>query len=119
MAVLAGIPPAQMRNLVDEAEHRVADRQRLLGVGLEVDTLDLAHATDLIGRVLRDQADFGLGAGKRRLPVEIFLGAELVRPDLAHGGRAENIAEDQTVDGAGGHRNCFRCVLGERPRTAG
>jgi hypothetical protein len=32
------------------------------------------------------------------------------RPDLAHRGRAENISEDQAVDGAGGHGNRFRYV---------
>ena len=86
VAVFAGVPPAQMRNLVDEADHRGADGERLLGVGLEVDVLDLAHMADLIGRFLRNQPDFGLGAGKRRLPVEVFLGTEFVRPHLTHCG---------------------------------
>ena len=74
-----------MRNLVDKAEYGVADGYRLLRVGIKVDVLDPA-SSDLVSCFLRDQPDFGLGAGKCRLPIEIFFSAEPVRPDPAHGG---------------------------------
>jgi hypothetical protein len=59
VAVLAGVTPAQMRNLADKAEHGVADGQRLLRVGIKVNVLDLAYSGDLISCFLRDQPDFG------------------------------------------------------------
>jgi hypothetical protein len=69
-----------MGNLVDKAEHGAADGLRLLRVGIKVDVLDFAYARDLISCFLRDQPDFGLGAGKCRLAIKIFLSAERVRP---------------------------------------
>jgi len=75
-----------MGNLVDKAEHWVADGLCLLRVGIKVNVFDLAYSVDLIGCFLRDQPDFSLSAGKCGLQIEIFLSAELVRPDLTDGG---------------------------------
>jgi hypothetical protein len=73
---------------------------------------------DLIGRFLRNQPDFGLGAGKRRLPVEVFLGTEFVRPHLTHCGQTEDVTEDQAVDRAGRHgKNLLVSSSGPSPVT--
>ena len=116
VAVLASVTPAQTGNLMDKAKHWIADRQRLLRVRFEVDVLNLAHTSDLVGRFLRDKTDLGLGAGQRRLPVEILLGAEGVGPDLAHSRRAKDVAEDQTINRTGGHSNSFIFLLRQGAR---
>jgi len=36
---------------MDEAEHRIANGERLLGILLEIDVLDIAHTLDLLGPV--------------------------------------------------------------------
>ena len=100
-----------MRNLMDEAEHWIADRQRLLRVRFEVDVLNLAHTSDLVSHFLWNQTYLGFGAGERRLPVKIFLGAESIRPDLAHSRRAKDVAEDQTINRTGRHSNSFAFLL--------
>src|SRR6516225_5832474 len=66
VAVFASITPAQMRDLMDEAKHWIADHQRLLRVCFEVDVLNLAHTIDLVGRFLWNQTDHSFGAGERR-----------------------------------------------------
>jgi hypothetical protein len=72
-----------MGDLVDDAEHRIANVQRLLRIALEVDVLDFADAGDLSSGLLGDNADRRFRAGQGGFPVEVFLGTELVRPDLS------------------------------------
>ncbi len=84
VAVLAELVAAVGVDLVDDGDDRVAD---LLGLGLELDPVDLrqlAVADDLVGRLLRDDAEFALDLGQGALDVEVLGGAVLVGPDVAH-----------------------------------
>ena len=84
MAALAEAISAERVQLSHHTEDRIADT---LGVALqfrEVDLLDAAVPVDLVGCLLRDDAEPRLHTGKRRLYVEVLLRAVLVRPHAAH-----------------------------------
>jgi hypothetical protein len=51
-------------------------------------------ADDLVGRLLRDQAQAALHLGQRALDVQVLGGAVLVAPHLAHRVAAEDALED-------------------------
>ena len=60
-------------------------------------------ADDLVGRLLRDDAELGLDLGQGGLDVEVVLGPVLVGPDRAHLVGAEDALEDVGVDDGGRH----------------
>ncbi len=102
MAPFAQAVGAQLHQLLDHAQHRVADALGLRAQLLQVDHLEPAVAHDLRRRLCGDDAEPGLDARQSRLDVEIFARAVLVGPHLAHGLGAEEVAEDGGVnDGCG------------------
>src|SRR5258708_36231198 len=116
MAPFAEVVRAQLDELLDHAQHRVADALGLRAQLLQVDFLEPAVAHDLRGRLPGDDAERGLYARQSRLDVEIFALAVLVGPHLAHGLGAEEVAEDGGVDDGCWHvlRLLFREGLSRR-----
>src|SRR5450759_3531668 len=105
---------AQLDELLDHREHRVADALgRLLELG-HVDVLGVAVAHDLGGGVFRDDAELALRARQRRLEIEIFLHPVLVREHVPHRGRGENIAEHRGIEDRRGHSDLLRDGSGRR-----
>ena len=94
---------AEIDELRDHRQHRIADPLGLLLQLLDVELVELAVLEDFVAGLLRDDAQLGLRAREAGLEVEILLDAVAVRPHLPHGLGAENVAEDGGVDGAGGH----------------
>ena len=108
MAVLAELVLAVGVDLVHHRDDRVAD---LFGLGLElgpVDLRQLAVADDLVGRMLRDHAQRSLHFRQRAFDVQVLRGAVFVRPDAAHLGVAEHVAEDGRVDDGCGHGGSWK-----------
>ena len=103
VAILAELVAAQRVQLRHHAEDRIADALGLLPQLGHVDLVEPAVAHDLVGRVLRDQAEAALNLGERRLDVEIFLRAVLVGPHVAHVVAGEDALEDDGVDEGGRH----------------
>jgi hypothetical protein len=68
-----------------------------------VNLLEIAVLDDLVGGLLRDQAQLALHLGERTLDVEVLGGAVFVRPDLAHFGVAEHVAEYSGINDACRH----------------
>ena len=67
-----------------------------------VDLVEPAVADDLVGRLLRDEAEPALDLGQRGFDVEVLLRAVLVGPDVAHlvaGDDARKMAESMMVAG--------------------
>ena len=98
VAVLAELVSAVGVDLVDHGNDGVAD---LLGLGFELGPVDLAELAvfdDLFGSFFGDDAELALHLGQRAFDVEVFGGAVLVTPDMAHGCVAEHVAEDLGVN---------------------
>ena len=100
---LAELVAAQLVELRDDAQDRVADALGLLAQPRHVDLLDPAVADDLVGRFLRDQAQTPLHDGQGPFDLDVLGGAVLVAPDLAHRVGREDALEDGRVDDGGGH----------------
>jgi len=98
MAVLAELVAAERVELRDDAEDRIADPLGLLAQLGHVDLIEPAVADDLVGRLLRDQADPALDLGQRGFDVEVLLRPVLVGPDVAHLVAREDPLEDRGVD---------------------
>ena len=93
---------AQLDELLHHRQHRIADPLGRLLELRHVDFVGRAMADDFVGGVLRDDAELGLRPRQRRLEVEIFLHAVLVRPHLAHAvvvKMSRNTAESRIVEG--------------------
>ena len=69
---------AQLYQLLNDRQDRVANPLSCFLEFRHVDLVDRAMANDFGGRLLRDDAEFGLRARECRLEVEIFLHAVLV-----------------------------------------
>ena len=108
---LPASPLAVLGDLVDDAQHRIADIERLLLQLRPVDVFHLADAGDLGGGLLRDHADGRLGTGQRRLEIHVALRPVLVGPDGPHLRIAEDVTEDEGVDGTGRHLGILLDVL--------
>ncbi len=103
MAPFAETVPAQGDELLDYRQHRVADPFGLrLQLG-EIVFLHRAVPADFIAGVLRNDAEPGLGAGERRLDVEIFLDAILVGENPPHRLGGKDVAEDSRTHADSGH----------------
>ncbi len=103
VAPLAEAVGAQRHDLLHHAEHGIADPLRLqLELG-EIDVLDLALPLDLLRGARRDDPEPRLDARQRRLDLEIIFGPRLVGEYPAHLRRAEDVLEDDRIEGRGGH----------------
>ena len=103
VAVLAEAVAAEGVDLVDHGDDGIADA---LGLPAQLDHVDLVEAAvadDLVGRLLRDDAELALHLGQGGLDVEVVLGPVLVGPDGAHLVGAEDALEDVGVDDGGRH----------------
>ena len=82
VAVLAELVAAQRVELRHDAEDRVADALGLLAQLGHVDLVESAVADDLVGRLLRNEAEPALHLGQRGLDVEVLLrcGSRRTRP---------------------------------------
>ncbi len=103
MAPFAETVGAEADDLLHHAQDRIADALGLLLQAGEVDVLDPALPHDLRRGLLRNDAEAGLRAGERRLDLEVVAGAGLVGEDVAHLGRAEDVAEDHGIERGRGH----------------
>ena len=98
VAVLAQLVTAVGVDLVDHGNDGIAD---LLGLGFELGPVDLAELTvldDLFSSFFGDDAQLTLHLGQCAFDVEVFGGAVLVAPDMAHSRVAEHVAEDLGVN---------------------
>ncbi len=77
------------------------------GDHLEVHVLDLGLAGNLVGCGLRNDAELGLGEGKRGFEVEPLLNAVLVVEDRAERLRAPHMLEQNGIEDTGGHAGHF------------
>ena len=80
----------------------------MLGLGFEFDPVylvKLAVFNDFVSRFLRNDAQLALHFGQGTFDVEVFCGAVFVRPNLAHGGIAEHVAENFGVNDGCGHES--------------
>ena len=129
VAVFAELVAAQRVELRHHAEDRVADALGLLAQLDHVDLVEPAVADDLVGGLLRNQAQAALHLGQRGFDVEVLLRAVLVGPDVAHLVAGEDALEDGGVDDGGGHgefplgdrsevrcRRAAKCVAPAAPR---
>ena len=101
VAILAQLVFATGVDVVHHGNDGVAN---LLGFGFQfgpVDGAELAVLHDLIGRLLRNDAQLALYFGQCAFDVQVFGRAVLVRPDVAHGRVAEHVAENFGVDDGG------------------
>ena len=77
-----------------------------LGFGFQlgpIDLLKIAVFDDFCGGLGRDDAQLALHLGQGAFDVQVFGGAVFVRPNLAHGGIAEDVAENFAVNDGSGH----------------
>ena len=89
---------AQLDQLLDHGEHRIADPLGRLLEFRHVDIFGVAVANDLGRGVFRDDAESALRARQRCLEVEVFLHAVLVRPHVAHRFGGKYVAEDRGIE---------------------
>ena len=84
MAVLAEAISSECVNLIDDRNDGITD---LLGLSLQfcpINLVDIAVFDDLIGSLLRNDAELALHFRERTLDVEVFRRAILVGPYCAH-----------------------------------
>ena len=90
----------------------ITDTATVLQIRDALDLIDRAMPDDLVGRFFRDDSEPSLHSRERAFDVEILLRAALVRPHVAHGLAAEEVAEDRGIDDGGWHgwrsRGCGR-----------
>src|SRR5262245_11506281 len=98
MAPLAEAVGAEIDDLLNDAEDRIADALGLLLEAGEVDVLDPALPHDLTRGLLRNDAEARLCAGERGLDLEVVAGPPLVGEDRPHLRRAEDVAEDRGIE---------------------
>ncbi len=103
MAPLAEPVGAEPDDLLHHAQDRIADALGLLLEASEVDVLDPALAHDLLRGLLGDDAEPSLRLRQRRLDLEVIADPCLVGENLPHLRSAENVAEDDGIEGRGGH----------------
>ena len=94
---------AQRHDLLDHAEHGIADP---LGLRLElgeIDVLEPALALDLLRGAFRNHPQPCLNARERRLDFEIVPRPRLVREHAPHCRRAEDVLKNPRVERGCGH----------------
>src|SRR5262249_43249994 len=93
----------QGNDLLDHAEHRIADA---LGLRLElgeIDVLEPALPLDFLRGAFGNDTESCLHPSERRLDFQIVPRARLVREYPTHLWRGENVLKDRRVEGGCGH----------------
>ena len=98
MAPLAEPVAAKRDELLHHRQHRIADALGLRFQLGEIDLGDVAMPADLLGGLLRDDAEPRLRPRQRGLEVEIFLHAVFVGKNPPHRLGGEDVAEDGGID---------------------
>jgi hypothetical protein len=103
MAPLTQTAGAKPYQLLHHGKHGMADGIDLLLQSHHVNLLDQAVTADFFRRLLGNDSQARLHAGKRPLDVEIVLNAAFIGKNGAHGRAAEEIAKEGGVDDGGRH----------------
>ena len=82
-----------LHDLLEQRQDRIADDERLLAEGREVDVLGHRGGGDLARRLGRDHPELGLRAGERALDLEPRGHERLLREEPEHFFVAEDVNE--------------------------